>query len=334
MLLEPADLPATMVLELVREHWDPGVAYAAHLSAGAGAWHWVCAGKHQPRWFVTADSVTAPGRLEELLDAYASARVLAERGHHIVVPTVAPTSPTGRSEGIGVVHGAYLLTMTPYLEGESGPGEYADDGQRTLLAGSLAELHAEPPPKRTPAWTPGPPLRSELSALMNRLDEPWTAGPFAEPTREALRYNASELKSLYDRFDGLAAQALVSRASWVVTHGEPHTANVMWLPGGPVLVDWESLRIAPRERDLRTVLRGAEGAEPLSAYVARGGTADLDADMVELFDLEWWLWEVANYAVRFHGPHSGNLDDERFYSAFLEEVMPAVNAVVTKETVR
>ena len=51
------------------------------------------------------------------------------------------------------------------------------------------------------------------------------------------------------------------------------------------------------------VLRGADGAEPLSAYVAHGGTAELDDDMVELFDLEWWLWEVAEYAVRFHAPH-------------------------------
>jgi spectinomycin phosphotransferase len=121
---------------------------------------------------------------------------------------------------------------------------------------------------------------------------------------------------------------------WVVTHGEPHTANVLWLPGGPVLVDWESLRIAPRERDLRTVLREAEGAEPISAYAAHGGDVELDADMVELFDLEWWLWEVASYALRFHGQHTGDHDDERFHQAFLEEVVPAVHAAVTKETAR
>ena len=44
---------------------------------GAGAHHWVVSGKHQPRWFVTADDVGAPGRLEELLDTYAAARDLA-----------------------------------------------------------------------------------------------------------------------------------------------------------------------------------------------------------------------------------------------------------------
>jgi len=331
MLTEPADLTPDTVLDVVREHWDAGVVSAAYLPRGAGAHHWVASGRHQPRWLVTADDVTTDGRLEELLDTYAAARELAARGHHVVVPTVAPeTEPTG----VGVVPGAYLLTVTAYLEGEPGPGEYADDNQRALIAGALGGVHAERPPARTRPWTPGPPRRSELGLLLTRLGGRWTAGPFGESVRKALRRSGPELGRLYQRFDQLAAQALGDRERWVPTHGEPHTANVLWQLGGPVLVDWESLRVAPRERDLRTVLRGADGAEPLSAYVAHGGTAELDDDMVELFDLEWWLWEVAEYAVRFHAPHEGDDDDARFHQAFLDEVVPAVERAVTKETAR
>lgn len=331
MLVELEDLTPDVVLDVVREHWEPGCVSAGHLPRGAGAHHWVVSGRHRPHWFVTADDVTADGRLAELLDTYAAARELAERGHHVVVPTVAPLTDAA---GVGVTVGAYLLTVTPYLEGEPGTGRYADDNQRSLIAGALGGVHAETPPARTRAWTPGPPLRSELGALLTRLDRPWTAGPFGESVRSALRRSGPELGRLYRRFDDLAARAVEHRDRWVPTHGEPHTANVLWRLGGPVLVDWESLRAAPRERDLRTVLRGADGAEPLSAYVAHGGTADLDDDMVELFDLEWWLWEVASYAVRFHAPHSGDADDERFHEAFLEEVVPAVERAVSKPTAR
>jgi spectinomycin phosphotransferase len=331
MLTEPTDLPPDVVLDVVQQHWDPEAVAAAYQPRGAGAHHWVVSGRRHPRWFVTADDVSADGRLEELLDTYAAARDLAERGHHVVVPTVAPRSePTA----VGVVAGARLLTVTPYLEGEPGPGEYADDNQRALIAGALGELHAERPPARTRPWTPGPPGRAELSDLLGHLDRPWTAGPFGESVRTALRRSGPELGRLYERFDALAALAADRKDTWVPTHGEPHTANVLWRSGGPVLVDWESLRVAPRERDLRTVLRGADGAEPLSAYVARGGTADLDEDMVELFDLEWWLWEVADYAVRFHAPHEGDEDDARFHQAFLEEVVPAVERAVSNETAR
>ncbi len=36
----------------------------------------------------------------------------------------------------------------------------------------------------------------------------------------------------------------------VITHGEPHAANVMGSPGGLVLVDWDTVLLAPPERDL------------------------------------------------------------------------------------
>jgi len=38
--------------------------------------------------------------------------------------------------------------------------------------------------------------------------------------------------------------------------------------------------------------------------------------------------------VRFHGPHDGDEDDARFHQAFLEEVVPAVERAVTKQTAR
>src|SRR5204863_10153429 len=139
------------------------------------------------------------GRLAELLDAYAAARDLAERGHHVVVPTVAPQGdPSG---GVGVVVGGYLVTVTTYLEGEPGPGDYADDNQRALIAGALGALHADRPPHRTRPWTPGPPLRAEMGSLLTTLDGPWDAGPFGESVRTALRRGVPELGRLYRRFD-------------------------------------------------------------------------------------------------------------------------------------
>lgn len=327
MLTEPRDLAAATVLQVVREHWDPDVVSSAFVPVGAGAFHWVCAGRRMPRWFVTADDVTTPGRLEELLDTYAAARELATRGHHVVVPTVPPlvSAPADDTEEapVGVVVGSYLVTVTAYLEGASGPGEYADDNQRTLVAGALGDLHSDTPPRRVRTWAPGPPLRTELLRLLATLDRPWRSGPMGESARTALRDNVAEVHRLYGRHDALATRAESGRAGWVPTHGEPHTANVLWRAAGPVLVDWESLRLAPRERDLRTVLRGAAGAEPLSAYVAHGGSGVLDDDMVELFDLEWWLWDVADFAVRFSRPHTGDADDARFHAALLAELDPA-----------
>jgi spectinomycin phosphotransferase len=332
VLAEPPDLTTETVLDVVRAHWDDAVVAAAFLPVGTGAHHWVAAGKRRPRWFVTADDVTADGRLDELLDTYAAARELARRGHHLVVPTVPPqagsSSNPGPGDPVGVVlprtqkalPGGYLVTVTGYLEGESGPGDYVDDDQRAPIAGALGALHAEPAPPRIRPWAPGPPQRSDLTRLLSAPVTAWSVGPCGEPARVALQGQEPHVRRLIARYDELAERGLARRDDWVPTHGEPHTANVLWLAGGPVLVDWESLRLAPRERDLRTVLRGADGALPLSAYTAHGGSADLDDDMVELFDLESWLRGVADLAVRFAQPHTGDDDDQRALAAFVAEI--------------
>ena len=70
------------------------------------------------------------------------------------------------------------------------------------------------------------------------------------------------------------------------THGEPHTANQLVTPTGRLLVDWESLRRAPAERDLRVLVQDGHG--DLCAP---------DWAMVEMFDLEWRLDEIAQYAA-------------------------------------
>jgi spectinomycin phosphotransferase len=99
------------------------------------------------------------------------------------------------------------------------------------------------------------------------------------------------------RYHDLMARA--AGVPWVPTHGEPHTANQLLTAAGPVLVDWETLALAPRERDLTPLVQA--------------GYADLvrpDWTMMEMFDLEWRLDETAQYAAWFAGPH-GSTDDDR-----------------------
>jgi spectinomycin phosphotransferase len=96
---------------------------------------------------------------------------------------------------------------------------------------------------------------------------------------------------------------------WVPTHGEPHTANQLLTPDGLVLVDWESLASAPRERDLRALVES--------------GYADLvppDWAMIEMFDLEWRLDEIAGYAAWFAAPHRGGEDDRIAFQGLLDEL--------------
>jgi spectinomycin phosphotransferase len=42
--------------------------------------------------------------------------------------------------------------------------------------------------------------------------------------------------------------------------------------------------------------------------------------MLELFDLEWRLDEISQYAARFAAPHPGGPDDEIAFGGLLDEL--------------
>jgi spectinomycin phosphotransferase len=93
----------------------------------------------------------------------------------------------------------------------------------------------------------------------------------------------------------------------VATHGEPHSDNQLLTPQNRYLLDWESLKLAPPELDLR-VLADA------------GAEVDADPEMVELFDLEWRLDEINQYVAWFAGEHHGTEDDRIAFNGLLNEM--------------
>ncbi len=91
--------------------------------------------------------------------------------------------------------------------------------------------------------------------------------------------------------------------------GETHTSNQVRTAEGIRFVDWESLQLAPRERDLSSLVQAGYRQQ-----------ASADPAMVELFDIEWRLSEIDEYAQWFSNPHTGTADDEIAFDGLLEEL--------------
>ena len=93
--------------------------------------------------------------------------------------------------------------------------------------------------------------REVLDDALAGLETPWATGPFAEPTRHLLAANAGEIRRALAAHDLRAADLRRHQASWVVTHGEPHAANILRDAAVDLfLIDWDTVAIGPRERDL------------------------------------------------------------------------------------
>jgi spectinomycin phosphotransferase len=160
------------------------------------------------------------------------------------------------------------------------------------------------------------PGRGHLEAALAELDVPWTGGPLAEPARAAVRRSASELAELLALADELAAAARRDGGDWVVTHGEPHAGNVMRTGGGRRLVDWDTVALAPRERDLWLLVAGG-GRAVVDDYERLTGVRPSDAGL-DYFRLMWELKDLAEYLNVLRAPHREDADTTRQFGALLK----------------
>ena len=287
MLEPPPGVDDADVLAEVRRAWDGDVDRVAYQQVGFGAHHWAAYVGAEPRLFVTYDEPQGPDAAADLEAAYAGAVALPDGGLEFLLTPL--PADIGR---LTVPFARGYLSCSPWRDGTSGPPLDV-----SWTAAVLRRLHDAPPPPGLPRWRPkvGPDF-AETTTRLTRQE--WGPGPFAAIARDAVRGQLGEIERWTQRYHHLGDVA--RGRPWVAAHGEPHDGNQLLTAAGRCLVDWDTLRLAPAELDLRTLVE--HGVPP----------AEIGAvpEMVELFDLEWRLDEISQYAAWFAAPHTGTRDDE------------------------
>jgi spectinomycin phosphotransferase len=290
------------VLEVVQSHWEIAVDGIEHLPVGFGAHHWGASLDGAPRLFVTLDRLGLRHSAKSLEAAYTAAGELAAGGLEFVLASV--SSREGRRT-TPLAGGS--VSCVPWTDGRVvGSGAIGSDDVARQNAEALGRLHAVAPPAGIPTWRP----RVDEGfgdSLAERLRGPWHTGPLGENARKSLAGRIDAIRGWTAAYHALSRRA--ADRPWVPTHGEPHTANQLLTEHGVVFVDWESLALAPRERDL--------GPLVASGYV---DLAAPDWEMVELFALDWRLSELAEYADRFARPHTGTGSDLTAFDDLMAEL--------------
>ncbi len=304
MRTEPAEISCDLVTRILSEHWQFQATEVTYAAVGFGSHHWIAAQDDEARWFMTADRVGSAGQVIEA--AMQTTRELADRGYEFAVAPLADRS--GRL--VREVLPGWTLVVLPYLQGWSTPdGDWDDPVEREQIARIVGRLHAAAAPDALRRWDFGVPDRGALLAALADLDQPWSAGPYAEPARLRLAGARDYVRSKLEHYDALVREVEASDEPWVVTHGEPHSANVVRTnDGGMRLVDWETVRLAPRERDLVGILGGP--TDVLPSYQAEAGLVSPRAAAMELFDVRWPLAEIASYVQLFRQPHVDSEDSK------------------------
>jgi spectinomycin phosphotransferase len=305
----------------VQDHWGLVPARLGYLPVGFGGHHWELTDSAGRRWFVTVAGLTDGWRGTGPAAGYADLRaametVIALAGAGLEF-ALAPVPTTG-GQALAPLGGEHAITVFPYLDGAGGDaGTEMTARERVALIDMLARLHNATPraarmaPVRRPDLAPRPVLEAALA----ELGRPWTGGPYSEPARQLLARHASRVGQALAGFDELVGGA-ARNGPPVITHGEPHSGNILRSAGGLFLIDWDTTGLAPPERDLWSVA-GAESPEA-DRYAELTGRR-LSAAVMRMYRVRWSLEEIMLSLREFRGPHERNGDTELAWEALTEE---------------
>jgi spectinomycin phosphotransferase len=295
----PPDISDAELAALLRTGWQLGPVDLEHLPVGFGGYHWRVADDAGNRWFVTAQDRAATYS-RELMAAMQTAAALAESGlDFVVAPERASGGEAARSLGP-----RYAVTVFPYHEGTSGQwGDVLTGADLAAVTQMLAVLHRAAPPAGIPVRSLALAERAVLEASVRERGAPWSGGPFAEPARALVAEHAASLTGALARFDRLAETVRGDGRPLVVTHGEVHPGNLLRTEGRLLLVDWDSVGLAPPERDLWWV------GEAAATYTSLSGLP-VSQDALELYRLRWVLDDIGEFLAEFRAPHRRTADTE------------------------
>ncbi|HVX44881.1 MAG TPA: aminoglycoside phosphotransferase family protein [Mycobacteriales bacterium] len=314
---EPAELPVDVVLDHVRAGWGIPAESVSYLPVGAGSYNWIARAGGRPAWFVKCDRIESEATRERLRSTFRAASALRASGLEFVVAPI----PDRDGDLLHTIAPGWAMSLCRHLGGAAvGDGHWLTDADRTHVAALLGRVHAAPVPECAPHWTAPPELIAER--FMPSLDEPWKGGPFSTHAQRLLLDATEYIDSLIARFRRLLARLQADREPWVLTHGEPHSANLIRTDDGRMhLIDWDSARIAPREREFRTHLAPDDAVR--RAYAVTAGTDLIRPYVQELFRVEWDLVEILWFSFCLRTEHADTADARRAVTALEHYLHPA-----------
>jgi len=298
---------------VLAEGWGLRPASLEYLPVGAGSHHWTLTDGDGQRHFVTVDDLDNKdwigGSSEKVRDglgrAYRTAVALRDKaGLQFVMAPVAARD----GEPLRRVDDRYTASVFPFLAGRShGFGPFADARLRDSVLDMICALHQSTPIVRDCA--PRHALRfagrEDLHAFLASPRQTWESGPFAEAARSLLAPHAADLAQLVMDFDRLVESTRRVRAHVVITHGEPHPANVMAVDGRLLLIDWDTVGLGPPERDVALIITATN--DGIERYQQATGI-ELSPAVITLYRLRWYLDDLASAIRMFRNAHRDTPD--------------------------
>jgi len=328
----PAGVTERDLVHALADGWGLSAETLRYAPVGGGSYHWVVTSGPGEQWFVTVDDLDDKGWLGRTRPTvFAGLRAALDAAlrlrRDVGLRFVAAPVPALDGQSLLPLGDVHTVAVFPFLHGSGGEWDKPlTTPDLDELVAMLAALHSVDSAavrlQRREVELSWP---DDLELALRELGRPWTGGPFAEPARELLAGAAGPVRRGLDALDRWA-RATAAAENLVITHGEPHPGNIIRVAsdgdgatdaagpasGAIMLIDWDTVGLAPPERDLWMV--ATETGAELQRYTELTGRP-VDMAAMELYRLRWALDELSCFVRDLRTPHRRTPGTEHAWQA-------------------
>jgi spectinomycin phosphotransferase len=213
---------------------------------------------------------------------------------------------------------AFTAILSPFVAGRNGFEAEVTDRQRIEIGASLKRLHTAALPQslrqRIPREQYAPYWRDLVRGFQVRAEGAAIAEPVAAQLAALLRAKRDIIDTLVLRAEQLGDLLQARSLEYVLCHADIHAANLLIDGDTLYIVDWDTLILAPKERDLMFVGSGIDNVWPSAreqALFYQGyGATEIDPTALAYYRFERIVEDIAAYCEQILLTDQGGQDRE------------------------
>jgi spectinomycin phosphotransferase len=253
-------------------------------------------------------------------------RLLSDQGMtHVIAPIA--TSAGQLSTRMD----AFAVILFPFVEGRNGFEADVSDRQRVELGAALKRLHTlDLPPalrQRIPREAYAPYWRELVREFQARAEDTDFAEPVAAQLAALLRAKRAVIDELIQRAEQLGNQLQNRSLEYVVCHADIHAWNVLIDADDALyIVDWDTLILAPKERDLMFIGAGVDNvwrsAREEALFYQGYGATEIEPQALAYYRYERIVEDIAAYCQQLLLTDQGGKDREEGLRQLVNQFEP------------
>jgi spectinomycin phosphotransferase len=217
----------------------------------------------------------------------------------------------------------FKIILYPFVEGKNGFEHNLSDQQWIEFGSALKRFHSTDFPakitKEIPWESYSPRWRDSLKNFLANIKERSFSDTIAKEMAAFLYSKKTEILVLVKRAEQLARKMQHRHRRYIVCHGDIHAWNLLITGGGDFyLVDWDTLILAPKERDLMFIGAGLEGTgrtadEEIALFYQGYGQTEVDRSAIKYYRYERIIEDIAVYCEQIFLSDKGCEDREQSF---------------------